>query len=530
MSDSLDVLLADGVIDEVLGRIKSGKEATISMVRRGDAVLAAKVYKDRATRSFKNNVQYKEGRKVRNTRTQRAMDSGGKFGRDSAEQAWKSAEADALYRLVDSGVRTPAPVMFYEGVLLMELVLDATGRPAPRLEEITLERDAVLGVYADLVAQLIALLCCDLVHGDLSPYNILLAADGPTIIDFPQVISAAHNTRAEHFFLRDFENVHSHLASQDPALLPHRADGRAIWQAYVRRDLTPQFVPPPPPPLQPRRNERRFDGPRQGGQQFNGPRPNDGRSNAQRPNDGRFDGPRPNNGQFGGARPNQGRFDGPRPNNGRFDGPRPNDGRFGQRPNDGRNDGRFNAPPTSLVDAPAEPPPERSRDDDYKASPPRPQSEIVVAPKPFKPPKSTELYSKWTGKDTNPPPPPSIRSNGRSRRDNSRAGWRPNDQRSHQPRDGAGPRSSNQQPQMTQRPDDQRTQSNQRPQSDQRPQFDQRSQMNQRPPNDQRSQTNQRPQGDYRPPVASSSASGTRPASPDGASAGSGQRRRRRQR
>lgn len=274
LADSLDLLLADGVIDEILGRIKSGKEATIWRVRRGDAVLAAKVYKDRATRSFKNNVQYREGRKVRNTRTQRAMDSGGKFGRDSAEQAWKSAEADALYRLVDSGVRAPVPVLFYEGVLLMELVLDQEGRPAPRLEEITLERDAVMGVYCDLVAQLIALLCCDLVHGDLSPYNVLLAADGPTLIDFPQVISAAHNTRAEHFFMRDFENVHAHLAAMDPALWIHRVDGRAIWQAYVRRDLTPQFVPPPPPQQQPpRRNERTYS-----------PRPADRRSQAQRPN------------------------------------------------------------------------------------------------------------------------------------------------------------------------------------------------------------------------------------------------------
>jgi len=272
LADSLDLLLADGVIDEILGRIKSGKEATISLVRRGDAVLAAKVYKDRAMRSFKNNVQYKEGRKVRNTRTQRAMDSGGTFGRASAEQAWKSAEADALYRLVDTGVRAPAPVMFYEGVLLMELVLDHQGRPAPRLEEITLERDAVMGVYCDLVAQMIALLCCDLVHGDLSPYNILLAVDGPTIIDFPQVISAAHNTRAEHFFMRDFENVHSHLAAMDPALWPHRGDGRAIWQAYVRRDLTPQFVPPPPPQQPHRRDERAYS-----------TRPNDRRSHPQRP-------------------------------------------------------------------------------------------------------------------------------------------------------------------------------------------------------------------------------------------------------
>lgn len=259
MSDALELLHADGVIDEILGRIKSGKEATISMVRRGDLVLAAKVYKDRATRSFKNNVEYKEGRRVRNTRTQRAMDRGGKFGRDAAEQAWKSAEADALYRLVDSGVRVPTPVMFYEGVLLMELVLDRDGRPAPRLEEVTLEREAVLGVYCDLLSQLIALLCCDLVHGDLSPYNILLAADGPTIIDFPQVISAAHNARAEHFFLRDFQNVHAHLAAIDPALWIRRFDGRAIWQAYVRRDLTPQFVPPTPPPqaLGPRRGGER---------------------------------------------------------------------------------------------------------------------------------------------------------------------------------------------------------------------------------------------------------------------------------
>jgi RIO kinase 1 len=293
LADSLDVLLADGVIDEVLGRIKSGKEATISMVRRGDRVLAAKVYKDRAIRSFKNNVEYKEGRKVRNTRTQRAMDSGGKFGRESAEQAWKSAEADALYRLVETGVRAPVPVMFYEGVLLMELVLDHDGRPAPRLEEITLERDAVMGVYCDLVAQLIALLCCDLVHGDLSPYNILLAVDGPTIIDFPQVISSVHNSRAEHFFMRDFANVHSHLAAIDPALWIHRQDGRAIWQAYVRRDLTPQFVPPPPPAqLSPRRNERAYS-PRSSEQHLHAQRPSPPPPTPSRDDDYRASPPRP---------------------------------------------------------------------------------------------------------------------------------------------------------------------------------------------------------------------------------------------
>jgi len=212
MTDKLDVLLADGVIDEVLGRLKSGKEANISLVRRGELVIAAKVYKDRATRSFKNNADYKEGRKVRNSRTQRAIDGGGRFGRDAAEQAWKSAEADALYKLVGSGVRVPAPVMFYEGVLLMDLVCDAEGRPAPRLIDVAIERDAAIGVLADLVAQMISMLCCDLIHGDLSPYNILAAADGPTIIDFPQVVSAVHSSRAEYFFLRDFDNIVRFLA------------------------------------------------------------------------------------------------------------------------------------------------------------------------------------------------------------------------------------------------------------------------------------------------------------------------------
>src|SRR3954449_8621199 len=154
MTSPLDALIADGVIDEVLGRLKSGKEADISLVRRGDDVLAAKVYKDRSTRSFKNNADYKEGRKVRNSRTQRAIEGGGRFGRDAAEQAWKSAEADALYKLSGSGVRVPEPVMFYEGVLLMDLVRDAEGRPAPRLIDVAIAQEAALGVLADLMAQM----------------------------------------------------------------------------------------------------------------------------------------------------------------------------------------------------------------------------------------------------------------------------------------------------------------------------------------------------------------------------------------
>ncbi|MEZ4401281.1 MAG: RIO1 family regulatory kinase/ATPase [Kofleriaceae bacterium] len=257
MSDALAQLLDDGVIDEVLSRLKSGKEANVSLVRRGAQVLAAKVYKDRATRSFKSNAEYKEGRKVRNTRTQRSIDRGSSFGRDAEEEAWKSAEADALYKLAGTGVRVPTPVMFYEGVLLMELVVDGAGAPAPRLIDVDFDPAGARAVYLDLMRQMIAMLCCDLIHGDLSPYNILVAAAGPTIIDLPQVISAAHNSRAEHFFLRDFDNIVGFVAGFDPTLAAHAADGRAIWRAYTKRDLTPEFVPPPPPPPWPTRGPDR---------------------------------------------------------------------------------------------------------------------------------------------------------------------------------------------------------------------------------------------------------------------------------
>jgi RIO kinase 1 len=161
--------------------------------------------------------------------------------------------------------------MFYEGVLLMDLVRDAEGRPAPRLIDVAIERDAAIGVFADLVAQMIAMLCCDLIHGDLSPYNILAAADGPTIIDFPQVISAVHSSRAEYFFLRDFDNIVRFFAGFDPSIAAHTADGRAIWRAYVSRELTPQFVPPPPPPPRATRGRDRRSRPDERG------RPHDGR-------------------------------------------------------------------------------------------------------------------------------------------------------------------------------------------------------------------------------------------------------------
>jgi RIO kinase 1 len=255
MGSALDHLLEEGIITEVVGRLQSGKEAEVFIVRYGERVVAAKVYKDRSQRSFKNKSAYKEGRAVRNTRDQRAMDRRSRFGQSTEEESWKSAEADALYRLHAAEVRVPTPVLFFEGVLLMELVLDADGVTARRLIDTTLSAEQANVAYHDMLIQLVRMLACDLIHGDLSAYNTLWAANGVTIIDFPQIVSAAQNSNSERFFLRDAENILGYFRSIDPRLEVRRGDAAEIWRAYMRRELTADFVPSgrfrPPPPQRP---------------------------------------------------------------------------------------------------------------------------------------------------------------------------------------------------------------------------------------------------------------------------------------
>jgi RIO kinase 1 len=274
MHDPLAPLLADGVIDEIVSRLKGGKEADVWLVRAGGQTVAAKVYKARQTRSFKNDAAYKEGRKVRNTRTQRAMDRGSRFGQAAAEDAWKEKESDALFRLHAAGVRVPRPVLFHEGVLLMEVVVDAQGHPALRLVDAPIAREQAAGIYADLRTQAVKMLACGLIHGDLSPYNVLLGAHGPVVIDLPQVVDAAHNSQAEKFFLRDLDSIRRFCASHDPAL-GGQGDGREIWQAYVRRELTADFVPTGRAP-EPRRAERAAGGHRPQAPRGGPPRPHGG--------------------------------------------------------------------------------------------------------------------------------------------------------------------------------------------------------------------------------------------------------------
>ncbi|ATB29213.1 RIO1 family regulatory kinase/ATPase [Melittangium boletus] len=272
MNEALQVLLTDGVIDEVVGRLKSGKEADVYLVRHGGEVVAAKIYKEREHRNFRNNSGYREGRQVRNSRTARAIAKGSRFGVAAAEDAWKTAEVEALFKLHAAGVCVPRPVMFYEGVLLMELVLDLEGHPAPRLEEAQLTAEEASALYFDLRNQAIRMLCCDLIHGDLSAFNILLGNRGATIIDLPQVVDAAANSQAEFFFKRDVENLRRYFETVDPSLRARSGDAFEIWRAYVKRELTPDFEPTGRFQGEASR-ERRFSGGPRGGGDNRGPRP-----------------------------------------------------------------------------------------------------------------------------------------------------------------------------------------------------------------------------------------------------------------
>ncbi|MEH6415983.1 PA4780 family RIO1-like protein kinase [Pseudomonas sp. CGJS7] len=244
----LQALIDDGVIDEVMRPLKSGKEASVYVVRCGDEVRCAKVYKDMAQRSFQQRVQYQEGRKVRGSREARAIGKATKYGRKQQEAAWKNTEVDALYQLREAGVRVPEPYGYFHGVLVMELVTDADGHSAPRLGEVELAPEQARGFHRFLVRQVVKMLCVGLIHGDLSEYNVLVAPDGPVIIDFPQVVSAGGNNAARAMLLRDVNNLTASLGAWAPELLDTWY-AEEMWALYEAGDLRPDseltgvFVP-----------------------------------------------------------------------------------------------------------------------------------------------------------------------------------------------------------------------------------------------------------------------------------------------
>jgi RIO kinase 1 len=230
-------LVEEGLIDTVVRQLMSGKEAMVFVVRQGDQTLCAKVYKEATNRSFRQAVDYTENRKVKNSRQARAMAKGTKFGREAQEAAWQSAEVDALYRLAAAGVRVPTPYQFIDGVLLMELVADAEGDAAPRLNDVAFTAEEALAHHATLIKEVVRMLCAGVVHGDLSEFNILLASDGPVIIDLPQAIDAAGNNHAQRMLLRDVTNLKDFFGQYAPALLDTDF-GPEIWALYERGHLT----------------------------------------------------------------------------------------------------------------------------------------------------------------------------------------------------------------------------------------------------------------------------------------------------
>jgi RIO kinase 1 len=235
----LQPLVDDGLVDEVIRPLMSGKEASVLVVSSGGEIRCAKVYKEANKRSFRQRVDYEEGRGVRNSRRARAMAKRSKFGKAQLEESWQSTEVDTIYRLERAGVRVPKPHLFSDGVLIMELVVDGSGNAAPRLNDIQLSAALARTYHAFMLQQIVRMLCAGLIHGDLSEYNVLVDADGPVVIDFPQAVDAAGNQSAKRMFLRDVDNMRDYFSRFAPEFKSTNY-GKEIWKLYEHGELEPE--------------------------------------------------------------------------------------------------------------------------------------------------------------------------------------------------------------------------------------------------------------------------------------------------
>jgi len=232
-------LVDDGLVDEVLSQLMSGKEATVYMVRCGDDIRCAKVYKEANKRSFKKAAQYQEGRKSRNSRRARAMEKGSKYGRKQQEDSWQNAEVEALYTLATAGIRVPQPFGCFEGVLLMELITDGEGDVAPRLNDVIMPKDHAIEDHLIMMNYVKLMLCVGVIHGDLSEFNVLVDEYGPVIIDLPQAVDASANNNAKSMLLRDVNNITDYYAQFAPEIAKSKY-AQEMWALYEKAELTPE--------------------------------------------------------------------------------------------------------------------------------------------------------------------------------------------------------------------------------------------------------------------------------------------------
>lgn len=237
----IEPLVEEGLVDEVICQLMSGKEAMVYVVRCEEAIRCAKVYKEANARGFRQSIDYTEGRKVKNSRRARAMEKGTRYGRKAQEDAWRSVEVDSLCRLAAAGVSVPRPYNFFEGVLLMELVTGANGGAAPRLNDLVLTVEQAREYHLTLIRQVVRMLCAGIVHGDLSEYNVLAGSDGLVIIDLPQAIDAAASNNARSMLIRDIDNLTAYFGRFAPELLTTDYGGE-IWPLYQSGKLHPDIT------------------------------------------------------------------------------------------------------------------------------------------------------------------------------------------------------------------------------------------------------------------------------------------------
>ena len=236
--ECFEMLVRDGLVDEVVSRLMSGKEADVYVVQSKGELCCAKVYKEARTRSFSQLAQYQEGRKGRNSRQARAMQKNTRYGRKETEEAWKNAEVDALKTLAEAGVRVPRVYNYVAGILLMEFVADADGNAAPRLNDLRLTGAKAREYHCELIKEIVLMLCAGIIHGDLSEYNVLVGRDGLVIIDLPQAVNASGNNNARSMLERDVGNITAYFGRSAPELISTDY-GREIWKLYASGKLSP---------------------------------------------------------------------------------------------------------------------------------------------------------------------------------------------------------------------------------------------------------------------------------------------------